>query len=174
MLDRSVLAMNGARTTRRISPSSEDVSETSDVLANPSYDIIAGDIGQYTTQYYTTVEPQDTTLSPKDGGSSSDTSSSGRSKSSSTSSDEGSHHHHHSRQDSPTGAQRSLPPALESGVPSQQQATGGGGCGAVQTTGVGMTDGSSVKHWSYEEQFKQVCVCVCVHTRVCSANKKRK
>ena len=154
MLDRSVLAMNGARTTRRISPSSEDVSETSDVLANPSYHIITEDIGQYTTQYYTTVEPQDSTLSPKDGGSSSDTSSSGRSKSSSTSSDEGSHHHH-SRQDSPTGVQGSLPPSLESGVPSQQQATGGG---AVQSTGVGVTDGSSVKHWSYEEQFKQVCV----------------
>ena len=161
-----MLTMNGARTTRQISPPSEDISEASDVLTNPSYDIIAGDIGQYTTQYYTTVEPQDSTLSPKDGGSTSDTSSSGRSKSSSTSSDEGSHHHHHHhsrQQDSPTGVQRSLPPTLESTVvPSQQKASGGGMCGAVSTTAVGVTDGSSVKHWSYEEQFKQVCVCVCV------------
>ena len=147
-----------ARTTRRSSPSSEDVGETSDVLANPAYDIIAGDSGHYTTQYYTIVEPQDSTLSPKDGGASSDTSSSRSSKSSSTSSDAGSHqhqHHHHSRQNSPTGVQRSLPSPLESSLPSQQQATGGG-----------VTEGSSVKHGSYEEQAG-VCVCVCVCVRAC-------
>lgn len=150
MLERNVLTMNGAKTARQISPPSEDITEASDLLTNPSYDIISGDVGQFTTQYYTTVEPQENTSSPKDGGSSSGTSTSGRSKSSSSSSDEGGRHHLH-EQNSPTGIQRSLPPTLEYAVTQQKSM-----CGISSASG---TDASSVKHWSYEEQFKQVCVC---------------
>lgn len=147
-----MLTMNGARTARQISPPSEEISEASDLLSNPSYDIIAGDVGQFTTQYYTTVEPQESALSPKDAGSSSDTSSSGRSKSSSSSSDEGGHHHLR-EQNSPTGVQISVPPTVDYTV-TQQKSTGGALCSSSSGA-----EGSSVKHWSYEEQFKQVCTC---------------
>ena len=151
--------MNGARTTRQRSPvSSEEIGETSDLLSNPSYDIIAGDVGQFTTQYYHTVEPQESVLSPKDGGgSSSDSSSSGRSKTSSTSSDEGGQHHGKREQSSPTAEEMqhpSLPPSLEYVVPQQKVAVAMCGGGSVASGGSG--EGSSVKHWSYEEQFKQV------------------
>lgn len=146
--------MNSTRTARQISPHSEEISEASDLLANPSYEIIAGDVGQFTTQYYTTVEPQESALSPKDGDSSSETSSSRRSKSSSSSSDDGGHHNLR-EQNSPSEVQRSLPPAVEYSV-TQQKSTGGGLCG-----GSSGSEGSSVKHWSYEEQFKQVGTCAC-------------
>lgn len=156
MLERSVLTMNSTRTARQISPHSEEISEASDLLANPSYEIIAGDVGQFTTQYYTTVEPQESALSPKDGDSSSDTSSSRRSKSSSSSSDDGGGGHQNLReQNSPSEVQRSLPSSVEYTV-TQQKSTGGGLCG-----GSGGSDGSSVKHWSYEEQFKQVSTSAC-------------
>lgn len=149
-----MLTMNSTRTARQISPHSEEISEASDMLTNPSYDIIAGDVGQFTTQYYTTVEPQESDLSPtKDGDSSSDTSSSRRSKSSSSSSDEGGQHRLR-EQNSPSEVPRSLPPPVE--YAGTQQKSTGGLCG-----GSSGTDGSSVKHWSYEEQFKQVCSCVC-------------
>ena len=152
-----MLTMNGARTaSRQLSPSSDDITEASDMLTNPSYDIIAGDVGQFTTQYYHTVEPQEpTVLSPKDGdGSSSDSSTSDRSKSSSTSSDEGGHQRRRKREpDSPTGVQLSLPPSLEYALPAQPKTS--------VATQPGANDGSSVKHWSYEEQFKQVnCMCM--------------
>ena len=64
MLERNVLTMNGAKTARQISPPSEDITEASDLLTNPSYDIISGDVGQFTTQYYTTVEPQEKYIEP--------------------------------------------------------------------------------------------------------------
>lgn len=166
MLERCVLAMNGARNTRELSPPSEDISESSDLLANPTYDIVTSDVGQFTTQYYHTVEPQEShILSPKDcDGSSSDSSTSGRSKISSISSDEGGDHHRHSQREksSPSGIQGALPATLEYAIPAKGSPTVCGGVGS----GSGSSDGSSVKHWSYEEQFKQVCVCVCGCVRV--------
>ena len=155
--------MNGARAAgQRSPPSSEDITEASDLLSNPSYDIITEDVGRFTTQYYHTVEPSEGILSPKDGGggSSSDSSSSGRSKTSSTSSDEGGHHHRKSDQTSPPSedvrSSASLPTTLEYVVPALQQKVAVSVCGSVSGQGAGGGEGTSVKHWSYEEQFKQV------------------
>ena len=155
--------MNGARTARQRSPPTapEGIPGSSDLLSNPSYDIITEDVGRFTTQYYHTVEPSEGVLSPKDGGgSSSDSSSSGRSKTSSTSSDDGGHHHRKREVNSPTSedVQSSLPPTLEYVVPSSQQKVAMSMCGGVSGQGGG-GEGSSVKHWSYEEQFKQVNTC---------------
>lgn len=163
MLERGVLTMNGARTARQRSPPTapEGIPDSSDLLSNPSYDIITEDVGRFTTQYYHTVEPSEGVLSPKDGGgSSSDSSSSGRSKTSSTSSDDGGHHHRKREVNSPTSedVQSSLPPTLEYVVPSSQQKVAMSLCGGVSGQGGG-GEGSSVKHWSYEEQFKQVNTC---------------
>ena len=162
MLDRGVLTMNGARAAgQRSPPPSEDITEASDLLSNPSYDIITEDVGRFTTQYYHTVEPSEGILSPKDGaGSSSDSSSSGRSKTSSTSSDEGGHHHRKRDQTSPPSedvrSSSSLPTTLEYVVPALQQKVAVSVCGSVSGQGAGGGEGTSVKHWSYEEQFKQV------------------
>lgn len=151
--------MNGARTLRQQSPPSEDMSEGSDVLSNPSYDIITEDVSRFTTQYYTTVEPQGSpqmaehTLTTKDHSSSSGSSTSGGSKSTSTSSDEGQgvalvH------QGSPNIRKRTATPDIPSGAPSPVRSM----CSTLPTSTASSNDGSSVKHWSYEEQFKQVCM----------------
>lgn len=158
MLERGILTMNGSRTLRQPSPPSEDMSEGSDVLSNPSYDIITEDVSRFTTQYYTTVEPQGSPqmaehLTPKDHSSSSGSSSSGGSKSTSTSSDEGQgvallH------QSSPSMRKRTATPDIPSGAPSPVRSM----CATLPTSTASSNDSSSVKHWSYEEQFKQVCV----------------
>ena len=151
--------MNGARTLRQPSPPSEDMSEGSDVLSNPSYDIITEDVSRFTTQYYTTVEPQGSpqmaehSLTPKDHSSSSGSSSSGGSKSTSTSSDEGQgvtlvH------QGSPNIRKRTATPDIPSSAPSPVRSM----CTTLPTSTASSNDSSSVKHWSYEEQFKQVCM----------------
>ena len=155
--------MNSARTARQRSPppsSSEDITEASDLLSNPSYDIITEDVSRFTTQYYHTVEPSENILSPKDGGgSSSDSSSSGRSKTSSTSSDEGTHHQRKREHSSPQSGDvhpSSLPTTLEYVVPASQQKVAMSVCESVSGGQGPGGDSSSVKHWSYEEQFKQV------------------
>ena len=152
--------MNAARTARPPS-TTDDLGENSDLLSNPSYDIITGDVGQFTTQYYHTVETPEGVPSPKDGegGSSSDSSCSGRSKTTSTSSDDGGHRKHETGSPLPGEVQpqraivSAVPPTLE--YPgSQQGKVAVPMCGGVSVQGG--ADGSSVKHWSYEEQFKQV------------------
>lgn len=169
MLDRGVLTMNSSRTSRQRSPPQppphvvDDGCDSSALLSNPSYDIITGDVGQFTTQYYHTVEPSEGLLSPKDGGpgSTSDSSSSGRSKTSSTSSDEGEttkHHHRRTEQESPMSddvMRQGVPHSLEYIVQPSPQKVAVSMCGGVSGHGAG-GEGSSVKHWSYEEQFKQV------------------
>ena len=146
--------MNVARTARPLSPPSEDISETSDLLSNPSYDIITDDVGRFTTQYYTTVEPQENALSPKDGGGSSSDSSTS-SKSSTSSSDEGQPPGEQSSPPPPGEVHRTPTPNMEYSV--SQQKTPTGMCSAGPTGLTNSSDGTSVKHWSYEEQFKQVC-----------------
>lgn len=179
------MTMNGATRTARqqLSPPpspSEDLhnnmggGETSNILlSNPSYDIITGDVSQFATQYYHTVEPSENAMSsPKDGdGSSSDSSSSGRSKISSTSSDEGSQQQSHRKKEqnlSPSlieSVPRTLPMSSGSSVDthdytatpsSQQQQQKVAMAMCSSSGGSGVPEGTSVKHWSYEEQFKQV------------------
>ena len=198
MLERGILTMNPARAIRQQSPPSEDLSEGSELLSNPSYDIMTEDVSRFTTQYYTTVEaqgspqlldhslegkecsssspqPLDPSLERKERSSSSGSSTSGGSKSTSTSSDEGAAV---LSQDSPSPSKQAAFTSLcdttilnqDASSPSKQ-ASFSSLCDTPCDTGspvrsicttltsdttVGGNDSSSVKHWSYEEQFKQV------------------
>ena len=163
--------MNSSRTLRQRSPTpiSEDMGEETDLLSNPTYDI-TGDVSRFTTQYYHTVEPQDTTLSPKVGSSSSESSSSGGSKSASTSSDEGPAN---GGDRSSPQIHRTLTPTMEYTVTESAEHVASPVVSTICTAAVpsngiasSSSESSSVKHWSYEEQFKQVGRCCMVHAVV--------
>ena len=156
----SLAAMNGARPTfGKLSPKSSELAQT---LYHITTDDSAEDklnLGDeavtYTTQYYTTVEPQSMASSPllqptspeRESGMLTPASVSSKESSSSDGASDG-----------PSGGslvgimQRSICVSSPGGdAPHSDSLVGV--CGSNGSTVAGAT----VKHWTYEDQFKQVC-----------------
>lgn len=167
-------AMNGARPTfgkqLSLSPKSSDLAQTLNHISTPVYHITTDDSSEdkfnlgdeavtYTTQYYTTVEPQSTASSPlmqpespgRDSGMLTPTSVSSKESSSSDVASDG-----------PAGG--SLSGGATGGMQQNICVTSSGGLvhsdGLVGVSG-GVSNGTTVagatvKNWTYEDQFKQV------------------
>ena len=171
----SLSAMNGARPTfgkqLSLSPKSSDLAQTLNQISTPVYHITTDDSPEdkfnlgdeavtYTTQYYTTVEPQSTASSPLLQPTSPDRESGvltpvSVSSKESSSSDVAS--------DGPAGG--SLAGVMQQNI----CVTSSGGIahpdGLMSMAGSNGTTmaGATVKNWTFEDQFKQVCCSVMVN-----------
>ena len=179
-------AMNGARPTfgkqLSLSPKSSDLAQTLNQISTPVYHITTDESSEdkfnlgdeavtYTTQYYTTVEPQSTASSPlmqpaspeRDSGMLTPASVSSKESSSSDIASDGAMGGSVMQQNICVTSSGGIP--LSDGLSEANSGTNSGNPVA----------GATVKHWTYEDQFKQVivhvyilCAQLCVQKLLCT------